>query len=507
MADAVGNKAAHDYHLDTPPIDTGFFAKGLGNTDWGMKNRLSRIFSPTSGNTVMLAFDHGYIMGATAGLERLDVTIAPLCGHADVLMGTRGAIRSCIPPTLNKATCLRATHDTSVLFEDMSTGSGLAFDMEEALRMNASALAIQCFVGGAGERDSLEALCRAADAGYKYGVPILGVTAVGKEMARTPKYFGLASRILAELGASARRHGNAHAVVAQKLDVVVLKLDAMDGEQLRHVEDVPVERVLHRRAACTRQKYAIQMVFAHAHRLRDAVQRQRFGIMPIQIQLCANAETIPRLLNLFLCRALQAQRQQNRRRRQIAANFLTLFVHILRRLHERQQNLLQCLAALSGVYNRAFPLLQKAIFLSSAAQQAGKSAGNHRRLLSVLRPAGMRLSRRAQNKVACLHGFLSARNANLTASLLYQQQLRMICMKVLRLPSLMQLHAFNMQQHRQPAFFESASADSLCDIFQHTASPFHSLHTLIISCFPCICTAIHANCSHNKHTRVLRLGK
>ena len=202
MADAVGNKAAHDYHLDTPPIDTGFFAKGLGNTDWGMKNRLSRIFSPTSGNTVMLAFDHGYIMGATAGLERLDVTIAPLCGHADVLMGTRGAIRSCIPPTLNKATCLRATHDTSVLFEDMSIGSGLAFDMEEALRMNASALAIQCFVGGAGERDSLEALCRAADNGYKYGVPILGVTAVGKEMARTPKYFGLASRILAELGAS-----------------------------------------------------------------------------------------------------------------------------------------------------------------------------------------------------------------------------------------------------------------------------------------------------------------
>lgn len=202
MADGIGNKAAHNYFLDTPPLDTGFFAKGLGNTDWGMKNRLSRVFDPKSGNTVMLAFDHGYIMGATAGLERLDVTIAPLCEYADVLMGTRGAIRSCIPPTLNKAVCLRATHDTSVLFEDMSVGSGLAFDMEEALRMNATALAIQCFVGGAGERDSLEALCRAADAGYKYGVPILGVTAVGKEMERTPKYFSLATRILAELGAS-----------------------------------------------------------------------------------------------------------------------------------------------------------------------------------------------------------------------------------------------------------------------------------------------------------------
>ena len=158
MADAVGNKAAKDYHFDVPAPDQGFFARGLGHTDWGMKNRISHLFSPETGNTVMLAFDHGYIMGSTAGLERLDVTIAPLCEYADVLMGTRGAIRSCIPPTTKKAICLRATHDSSVLFEDMSLGSGLAMDMEDALRMNAAALAIQCFVGGAGERDSLEAL-------------------------------------------------------------------------------------------------------------------------------------------------------------------------------------------------------------------------------------------------------------------------------------------------------------------------------------------------------------
>ena len=202
MADAIGNKAAKYYHLDVPAPEQGFFAKGLGNTDWGMKNRLSRIFSPSSGNTVMLAFDHGYIMGSTAGLERLDVSIAPLCQYADVLMGTRGALRSCIPPTLNKAVCLRATHDSSVLFEDMSQGCGLGADMEDALRMNASALAIQCFIGGKGERDSLEVLCRAADAGYRYGVPVMGVTAVGKEMERTPKYFLLATRMLAELGAS-----------------------------------------------------------------------------------------------------------------------------------------------------------------------------------------------------------------------------------------------------------------------------------------------------------------
>jgi putative autoinducer-2 (AI-2) aldolase len=193
---------AKDYHLDVPAPDQGFFAKGLGNTDWGMKNRLSRLFDPKSGNTVMLAFDHGYIMGSTAGLERIDVTIAPLGEYADVLMGTRGAIRSCIPPTLKKAIVLRGTHDSSVLFDDMSTGTGFGLDMEEALRMNASAIAIQCFVGGAGEKDSLETLCRAADQGARYGMPILGVTAVGKEMARTTQYFLLATRMLAELGAS-----------------------------------------------------------------------------------------------------------------------------------------------------------------------------------------------------------------------------------------------------------------------------------------------------------------
>ena len=129
MADAHGNKVAKNFYIDTPVQDSGFFAKGLGNTDWGMKNRLSRIFNPQSGNTMMLAFDHGYIMGSTAGLERMDLTIAPLCAHADVLMATRGAIRSCIPPTLNKALCLRATHDRSVLRDDMRMGVGFGVAM------------------------------------------------------------------------------------------------------------------------------------------------------------------------------------------------------------------------------------------------------------------------------------------------------------------------------------------------------------------------------------------
>ncbi len=202
MADAIGNKAAHNYHLDVPAPEQGFFAKGLGHGDWGAKNRLSRLFNPKSGNTVMLAFDHGYIMGPTAGLERIDVTIAPLCQYTDVLMGTRGTIRSCIPPTVPNPICLRATHDASVLVDDMSSGSGLGADIEAAIRMNASAIAMQCFVGGAGETQSLELLCRAVDAGERYGIPVLGVTAVGKEMARTTEYFLLATRMLAELGAS-----------------------------------------------------------------------------------------------------------------------------------------------------------------------------------------------------------------------------------------------------------------------------------------------------------------
>ncbi|MBO6270758.1 MAG: 3-hydroxy-5-phosphonooxypentane-2,4-dione thiolase [Clostridium sp.] len=202
MADAIGNKAAKDYHLDIAPPEQGFFAKGLGHGDWGLKNRLSRLFNPKSGNTVMLAFDHGYMMGSTSGLERMDVTIAPLAEYADVLMATRGALRTCIPPTVQKPICLRATHDASVLKDDMSIGSGCGADMEAALRMNASAVAIQCFIGAEGETASLETLCRAVDAGERYGMPVLGVTAVGKQMARTAQYFLLATRMLAELGAT-----------------------------------------------------------------------------------------------------------------------------------------------------------------------------------------------------------------------------------------------------------------------------------------------------------------
>jgi putative autoinducer-2 (AI-2) aldolase len=167
-----------------------------------MKNRLARMFRPDSGNTVMLAFDHGYIMGPTTGLERLDLVIPPLAPYVDVLMGTRGGLRGCVPPTVQNPVCLRVGYDASVLFDDMSDGGGLACDIAGALRMNAICLAAQTFIGAPGEKNSLGLLAQVVDAGAKYGVPTMGVVAVGKQMARTEQFFLLATRILAENGAN-----------------------------------------------------------------------------------------------------------------------------------------------------------------------------------------------------------------------------------------------------------------------------------------------------------------
>ena len=202
MADNIGNKAAHDYHLDIPAAQEGFYVKGSAHCDWGMKNRLGKMFDPRSGNTVMLAFDHGYIMGPTAGLERIDLVIPPLIPHVNVLMGTRGMIRSCISPAALVAKCVRVTYDSTVLYDDMSNGGGIACDIENAIRMNADCMAVQTFIGAPGESRSLELLSRTADAGARYGIPTLGVVAVGKQMERTEKFFLLATRVLAENGAN-----------------------------------------------------------------------------------------------------------------------------------------------------------------------------------------------------------------------------------------------------------------------------------------------------------------
>ena len=225
MADNIGNKAAHNYHLDVPAAQEGFYVKGAANCDFGMKSRLARIFNPKSGNTVMLAFDHGYIMGPTAGLERIDLVIPPLVPYVDVLMGTKGVIRACISPAAQVAKCVRVTYDTTVLFDEMSNGGGIACDIENAIRMNADCMAVQTFIGAPGESRSLELLARTADAGARYGIPTLGVVAVGKQMERTEKFFQLATRVLAENGANVVKsyycEGFEHVAAACPVPIVI----------------------------------------------------------------------------------------------------------------------------------------------------------------------------------------------------------------------------------------------------------------------------------------------
>jgi 3-hydroxy-5-phosphonooxypentane-2,4-dione thiolase len=190
---------AKNFHTDIPAPDQEGFLKGAGSYDWGMTNRLARIFSPQSGRTVMLAFDHGYFQGPTTGLERIDLSIVPLAPSADALMLTRGILRSTIPATHRGGVVMRASGGPSILRE--LSHERIALDMEDAARMNVHAVAVQVFVGGEYETETVENMTRLVDAGYRYGIPVLGVTAVGKELTRDARYLGLATRICAELGA------------------------------------------------------------------------------------------------------------------------------------------------------------------------------------------------------------------------------------------------------------------------------------------------------------------
>lgn len=200
MADTDDLKDTHDYHLEIPQTAEPFPLKGCDNLDWGMKNRLSNIFSPATGRTVMLAVDHGYFMGPTTGLERIDVTIRPVLKYADTLMCTRGVLRALTPATFTRGISLRASGGPSILKE--LSDERIAVDIEDALRLNVSAMAVQVFIGGEHETQSIHNLTRLVDQGLRYGLPVLGVTAVGKELTRDAKYMRLATRICAELGAT-----------------------------------------------------------------------------------------------------------------------------------------------------------------------------------------------------------------------------------------------------------------------------------------------------------------
>jgi len=203
MADLDGVKQTKDkeFYSEIPQEAPGFFLKGSHQYDWGMKNRLSRVFNPKDGRTIMLAFDHGYFQGPTTGLERVDQTILPLEPLCDCLMLTRGIQRSIIPASTQKAIALRASGGTSMARPEYLSDEVLACDIEDALRLNASVLAVQVFIGSEHEKATIHNLTRLIDKANRYGIAVMGVVAVGTSMERTPKYFRLATRIMAELGA------------------------------------------------------------------------------------------------------------------------------------------------------------------------------------------------------------------------------------------------------------------------------------------------------------------
>lgn len=195
-ADSTDSK---QFHEEIPQRREAFFLKGSTAYDWGMQHRLARIFRPEDGRTVMLAIDHGYFQGPTSGLERIDLDVLPLVPHADALMVTRGILRSVVPPAMQQGFVVRASGGPSILKE--LSNEEIAIDIDDAARLGAAGMAVQVFIGGEFETQSVHNMTRLVDAGLRSGIPVLGVTAVGRELVRDARYLGLATRIIAELGA------------------------------------------------------------------------------------------------------------------------------------------------------------------------------------------------------------------------------------------------------------------------------------------------------------------
>ena len=200
MPEVDVSKKEKNYYTGIPQQTPGFFLKGAGSLGWGMKHRLAQVFNPVSGRTVMLAFDHGYFQGPTTGLERIDQTIVPLAPKCDALFCTRGILRSLVPADVQTPVFLRASGGPSILKE--LSDEHIAMDIEDAIRLNASGIGIQVFIGGEHESRSVRNLTKLVDMGARYGIPVMAVTAVGRDMVRDAQYFRLACRMCAELGAN-----------------------------------------------------------------------------------------------------------------------------------------------------------------------------------------------------------------------------------------------------------------------------------------------------------------
>jgi 3-hydroxy-5-phosphonooxypentane-2,4-dione thiolase len=169
--------------------------------DWGLENRIHRMFSPVSHNSVMLAVDHGYFMGPTHRLEDARATITPLLPHADALALTRGILRTCVDPSATTPIVLRVSGGATVLKDDLSH-EAITTSIRDALRLNVSAVALSVFVGAPHEHESLVHLAELVSEGESQGIPVMAITAVGKELEkRDARYLALACRVSAELGA------------------------------------------------------------------------------------------------------------------------------------------------------------------------------------------------------------------------------------------------------------------------------------------------------------------
>ena len=183
-----------------PAKEKGKWIKGSDNLDWGIRNRLSRLIKQ-DGHCQFLPIDHGYFQGPTRCLERPGETISDLLPSADGLFVTRGVLRSAVAPDCDTPIILRVSGGTSVVGKDLAN-EVITTSIEEILRLNVSAVGISIFVGSEYEKESLENLSFLINECENYGIPVMAVTAVGKELEkRTARYLGLACRIAAELGA------------------------------------------------------------------------------------------------------------------------------------------------------------------------------------------------------------------------------------------------------------------------------------------------------------------
>ena len=202
MADAEGILEARDVS-EMPVRESGsdrMWIKGADNLDWGMKSRLSRLVKP-DGHCQFLPIDHGYFQGPTRCLERPGETIRELLPYADGLFVTRGVLRSSVDPAIDTPIILRVSGGTSVVGKDLANEI-VTTSIEEIIRLNVAAVGLSIFVGSDYEKETLENLAMLVDECEDYGIPVMAVTAVGKELEkRTARFLGLSCRIAAELGA------------------------------------------------------------------------------------------------------------------------------------------------------------------------------------------------------------------------------------------------------------------------------------------------------------------